>query len=60
MFFINNSIFILLKLKNTESEIKGKSTYLLTLVWEFKKIGNEHKLKYENFCSSSKAEVIIN
>ena len=60
MFFINNSIFIPLKLKNTEPEIKSKPTYLLTLVLEFKKIGNENKLKYENFYSSSKAEVIIN
>ena len=33
---------------------------MTTLVLVFKKIESEDKTKYENFCSSSKAEIVIN
>ena len=33
---------------------------MATLVLVFKKVENEDKTKYDNFCSSSKAEIIIN
>ena len=33
---------------------------MTTLVLVFKKIESEEKTKYDNFCSSSKAEIIIN
>ena len=33
---------------------------MTTLVLVFKKIESEDKTKYDNFCSSSKAEIIIN
>ena len=59
-----------LQLKDTESAIKGKLIELLsqlrgfkfvtTLVLVFKKIESKDKTKYDNFYSSSKAEIIIN
>ena len=33
---------------------------MTTLVLVFKKIEREDKTKFDNFCSSSKAEIIIN
>ena len=57
------------QLKDTESTIKSKLIELLiqlkdfkfatTLVLVFKKIESEDKTKYDNFYSSSKAEIII-
>ena len=59
-----------LQLKDTESPIKSKPIELLTqlrgfkfvttLVLVFKKIESKDKTKYDNFYSSSKAEIIIN
>ena len=59
-----------LQLKDTESAIKSKLIGLLTqlrgfkfvttLVLVFKKIKSKDKTKYDNFYSSSKAEIIIN
>ena len=58
-----------LQLKDTESATKGKLLELLTqlkgckfaatLVLVFKKIESEDKTNYENFHSSSKAEILI-
>ena len=55
---------------DTESTIKSKLVELLTqlkgfefvatLVLVFKKIKSEDKTKYDNFYSSSKAEIMIN
>ena len=44
-----------LQVKDTKSAIESKLIELL-----FKKIGSEDKTKYDNFYSSSKAEIIIN
>ena len=59
-----------LQLKDTEPAIKSKLIGLLTqlrgfkfvttLVLVFKKIKSKDKTKYDNFYSSSKAEIIIN
>ena len=59
-----------LQLKDIESTIESKLIELLTqlkgfkfvttLVLMFKKIESKDKIKYENFYSSSKAEMIIN
>ena len=66
---ILNSFNPELQLKDTESAIKNKLIELLsesrgfrfvTLVLVFKKIESEDKTKYDNFYSSSKAEIIIN
>ena len=67
---IVNSFNPELQLKNTESTIKSKLIELLiqlrgfkfvtTLVLVFKKIESKDKGKYDNFYSSSKAEIIIN
>ena len=64
-----NSFDAELLLKDTESAIKSKLIGLLselkgfqfvtTLGLAFKKIDSEDKTKYENFNSSSKAEIII-
>ena len=53
---ISNSFNPELQLKDTESAIK----FVTTLVLVFKKIESEDKTKYDNFYSSSKAEIIIN
>ena len=67
---ILNSFNPELQLKDVESAIKSKLIELLTqlkgfklatvLVLVFKKIEKEDKTKYDNFYSSSKAEIIIN
>ena len=67
---ILNSFNPELQLKDTESAIKNKLIELLsesrgfrfmtTLVLVLKKIESEDKTKYDNFYSSSKAEIIIN
>ena len=67
---ILNSFNLELQLKDTESAIKSKLIQLLsqlggfkfvaTLVLVFKKIESKDKTKYNNFYSSSKAEIIIN
>ena len=60
-----------LQLTDTESAIKSKSIeelltqlkgfkFVTTLVLVFKKIESEDKTKYDNFYSSSKAEIVIN
>ena len=59
-----------LQLKDTEHVIESKLIELLTelkgckfetiLALLFKKIKLEDKTKYDNFCSSSKAEIVIN
>ena len=59
-----------LQLKDTKSAIKGTLIefltqlkgfkFMTTLVLVFKKIESEVKTKYDNFYSSSKAEIIIN
>ena len=59
-----------LQLKDTEFAIKSNLIELLselrgfrfvtTLVLVFKKIESKDKTKYDNFCSSSKAEIFIN
>ena len=59
-----------IQLKDTKSAIKSKLIKLLTqlkgfkfkttLVLVFKKIESKDKTKYDNFYSSSKAEIIIN
>ena len=41
------------------TQLKG-FTFVKTLALVFKKIESEDKTKYENFYSSSKAEIIIN
>ena len=41
------------------SQLKG-FTLVTTFVLVFQKTGSEHKSKYNNFYSSSKAEIIIN
>ena len=41
------------------TQLKG-FTFVTTLVLVFKKIKSEDKTKYDNFYSSSKAEIIIN
>ena len=41
------------------TQLKGFK-FVATLVLVFKKVENEDKTKYDNFCSSSKAEIIIN
>ena len=58
------------QLKDTESASKSKLIELLTQlkgfkivatsILVFKQIESEHKIKYENFCSTSKWEIIIN
>ena len=67
---ILNSYNLELQLKDTECVIKSKLIKLFTqlkgfkfvtaLVLVFKKIESKDKTKYENFYSSSKAEIIIN
>ena len=67
---ILNSFNPELELKDTESAIKSKLIELLTqlkgfkfvttLVFMFEKIESEDKTKYDNFYSSTKAEIIIN
>ena len=67
---ILNSFNPELQPKNTESAIKSKLIelsnqlggfkFVATLVLVFKKTENKDKTKYENFYSSSKAELIIN
>ena len=67
---ILNSFNPELQLKDTESAIKSKLIELLTqlkgfkftttLVLMFEKIESGNKKKYDNFYSSSKAEIIIN
>ena len=67
---ILNSFNPELQVEDTESAIKSnlkdfltqlKSfTFVTTLALVFKKIESEDKTKYENFYSSSKAEIIIN
>ena len=67
---IINSFTPELQLKDTESAIKSNlielSTqlkgfkFVTTLVLVFKKIESEDKTKFDNFYSSSKAEIIIN
>ena len=71
-FLLFNYIFLNpeLQLKDTESAIKSKLIELLTqskgfklvttLALVFKKIEIEDKAKFENFFSSSAAEIIIN
>ena len=64
-----NSFNLELQLKDTESAIKSKLIefltqlrdfiFVTTLVLVFKKIESKDKTKYDNFCSSSKAEIII-
>ena len=59
-----------LQLKDSVSAIKSKLIELLTqlkdfkhvttLISVFKKIESKEKTKYDNFCSSSKAEIFIN
>ena len=66
---ILNSFNREIQLKDTESAIKCNViklltqlrgfTFVTTLVLLFKKIQSEDKTKYDNFYSSSKAEVII-
>ena len=41
------------------SELRGFK-FVTTLVLNFKKIKSEDKTKYDNFYSSSKAEIIVN
>ena len=67
---ILNSFNCELQLKETESAIKCKLLefltqlkgfkFVATLVLLFQKIENEDKTKFDNFYSSSKAEIIIN
>ena len=67
---ILNSLNAELQLKDTESAIKSKLIelltqlrgfkFMITLVLTFKKIECKDKTKYDNFYSSSKAEIIIN
>ena len=47
------------KLKDLLTQLKG-FRFVTTLVLVFKKIESEDKTKYDNFYSSSKAEIIIN
>ena len=67
---ILNSFNPELQLKDTESAIKNKLKkslselrgfkFVTTLVLVFKKIESKDKTKFDNFYSSSKAEIIIN
>ena len=67
---ILNSFNAELQLKDTESAIESKLIesltqlksfkFVTTLVLVFKKIESEDKTKYDNFYSSSKAEIITN
>ena len=67
---ILNSFNLEMQLKDTWSTIKSNLIKLLsqlkgftlvtTFVLVFQKTGSEHKSKYNNFYSSSKAEIIIN
>ena len=47
------------KLTDLLTQLKG-FRFVITLVLVFKKIESEDKTKYDNFYSSSKAEIIIN
>ena len=47
------------KLTDLLTQLKG-FRFVTTLVLVFKKIESEDKTKYDNFYSSSKAEIIIN